>query len=394
MLTAEQLDEVPDPILDLFHEFENSVIQDIARRLATMDITETAAWQVQRLSESGMLYDDILARISQLTGKSEAVLRDLFEKAGVTAMAFDDAVYKAAGLNPLPLNLSPAMAQVLAGGLRKTKNTMHNLTMTTALKGQEAFVDAADLAYMQVSTGAMSYDQAIRAAIKKVAADGLSTISYGNHTDHLDVAVRRTVLTGVGQTVGELQMLRADEMGADLITTSAHIGARNHGEGPMNHEGWQGRIFSRSGTHSKYPDFVKSTGYGTVVGLAGINCRHSFYPFFEGISQAAYDQATLDDYASKTVTYNGQEISVYDATQKQRAIEREIRKAKREAGALQAAGLDNGEELGRVKGAQARMRDFVRQTGLSRQPVRESVIKPIPETELDQDLQKAHSKIL
>lgn len=45
--------------------------------------------------------------------------------------------------------------------------------------------------------------------------------------------------------------------------------------------------------------------------------------------------------AERKVTYIGEELTYYDATQKQRAIERAIRKTKREAGALEAAELDN-----------------------------------------------------
>lgn len=376
MLTADELDTLTDPILALYEEYNQSVINDIARRLAGMNFA-SAAWQMQRLTESGMVYKNALKELAKMTGKSEKELREIFKRAGVKAMAFDDAVYKAAGLNPLPLNLSPAMARVLAAGLAKTQGVLNNMTLTTAMSGQQAFLKAADLAYMQVASGAMSYDQAIREAIKKVANDGLSVINYASgKTDQLDVAMRRTVLTGVSQTSGQLQITRADEMGSDLVAVSAHIGARNTGEGVANHEAWQGQVYSRSGTHKKYKPFVETTGYGTGAGLMGWNCRHSFYPFFEGISKEIYSKKELESYANKTVTYNGREMSVYEATQQQRGIERDIRKWKRIAGAKESAGKDNSAELAQVKKYQAKMRDFVKETGLDRQRVRESVILP------------------
>lgn len=367
MLTADYLDALPGPILALYREYEDSVIHDIARRISRMGkVTGASAWQVQRLSESGALYESILTRLAELTGKSERELAVLFRHAGVKAMAFDDAIYRAAGLNPLPLNLSPAMTEVLRAGLAKTNGIMRNLTQTTAISGQRAFEHAADLAYMQISSGAFDYNTAIRSAVRKTAEEGLTVINYASgRKDQLDVAMRRTVLTGVNQTVGILQERRADEMGVDLVQTSAHIGAR------PEHEIWQGRIFSRSGTHPKYPDFVAETGYGTVTGIYGANCRHSAYPFFEGISENAYNQATLDAYADKTVTWRGKPISVYDATQEQRSIERRIRHWKRQAGAMEAAGQDAGYELGKVKDWQARMRGFLKETGLDRQRVRE-----------------------
>ena len=367
MLTSDYLDILSEPIVDLFEEYQKSVIKDIARRLAKMNfVTPTAAWQIQRAIEAGATYEDILKKIEQLTPMSEKYLNQAFKQAGVKAIKFDDLIYKKAGLNPLPLNLSPAMKNVLAAGLRKTGNLINNLVMTTAETGQEVFVKAADSAYMKIVTGAFDYNTAIRQSVKEAAREGLKVINFASgRKDQLDVSMRRAVLTGVGQTAGNLTIERANEMGTDLVQTSAHIGAR------PTHQIWQGKIFSRSGTHKKYPNFVEETGYGTVTGLSGINCRHSFYVFFEGISENAYKDLT--EYEGKPVTYNGKEITFYDATQKQRYIEREIRKAKREASALEAAGLDNTNELAKVKSMQASMRDFIKQTGLNRQSVRELI---------------------
>lgn len=373
MLTANQFDTFADPIVDLFSEYETSVLEDIARRLKNLDFS-SAAWQAQRLSESGLLYQDLLKQVSKLTGKSQSALDEIFSRAGVKAIKFDDKIYKAAGLKPPPLNLSPEMLRALEAGLKKTKGILSNLTLTTVGKAQQDFIKAADLAYLQVSTGAMSYDQAIRDAVRKLATDGLETVDYASgHTDKIDVAMRRTVLTGVGQTTNQLQLTRAEEMDSDLVQVSAHVGARNKGTGPENHALWQGKIYSRSGNHSKYPDFVKSTGYGTGEGLGGWNCRHSFFPFFEGLSENAYSREDLKEFKQEKVTFEGKRLSVYEATQYQRAIERKIRQWKRAAAAMQAAKLDNSFELAKVKEWQARMRDFIRQTELDRQSVREQV---------------------
>jgi len=370
MLTADQFDALVEPIVELFNELQTTVIADIARRLAGLDFASpTAAWQMQRLSEAGALYDDILKELSRLTGKSEATLRRIFQQAGVKALKFDDSVYRAAGLNPLPLNLSPAMAQTLAAGLRKTQGAVRNLTMTTALSGQDAFIRAADQAYLQITTGTFSYQDALKQAVRDVSEEGLTVISFPRRAEQLDVAMRRTVLTGVGQTTAELSLSRAAEMNQDLVQMSAHGGAR------PEHAEWQGQVFSRSGAHPKFPPFVESTGYGTVTGFAGVNCRHSAFPFFEGLSQNAYDRATLDEMADKTVEYNGRELSHYQATQQQRYIERKIRYWKRHAAAFEAAGLPADRELAKVRDWQARMRDFIRQTSLQRDRFREQVFE-------------------
>jgi hypothetical protein len=367
VLTPSAFDAIATKITDLYEEYNQSVINDIARRMVKMGkIMPSAAWQMQRLIESGKTFDQAYYAIGNLLKRNKKVLRDAFRAAGVKSIKFDDRVYKAVGLNPLPLNLSPAMLNVLMAGLEKTAGVVENFVKTTALDASQTFIKATDLAYMQVSSGAMSYNEAIRAGIKKVAAEGIHIINYATgHKDQLDVAMRRAVLTGVAQTVGRLSITRADELGCDLVQTSAHIGSR------PTHEPWQGRVFSRSGKDPKYPSFLGETHYGEVDGLCGINCRHSFYPFYKDISRNAYTQETLREYKNKIVQYNGEDMSVYEAIQRQRAVEREIRKVKREANALFAVGLDNGEEVIRVKSLQAQMRDFIEQTKLSRQPDRE-----------------------
>lgn len=375
MLSAAAFDQLSVPIVDLYELFTMSVIRDLARRLGNLSFA-SASWQVQRLNASGAIYEDILEQLSKLTGQSEAVLRATFEKAGVRATVFDNAIYKAAGLSPLPLNLSPSSLNVLLAGLKKTAGVMRNLTLTTALTGQDAFISAADLAYMQITSGAMDYNSAIRAAVKDVAAKGLDVIRFDGRKESLSVAVRRTVLTGTGQTTAQIQLDRADELGCDLIRVSAHAGARNQGTGPMNHESWQGKVYSRSGTNPKYGNFAEITGYGTGEGLSGWNCRHSFYPWFEGISTPASTQAELDELADKTVTLpGGKRVSQYEASQIQRGLERKIRYWKRQAGAMEAAGFgeEHAEAGLKVKDWQEKLREFVRSTGLIRQSVREQI---------------------
>lgn len=374
MLTAAQFDQLSVPITTLYTEFTDSVILDIVRRLKNLDLA-SASWQVQRLSESGLVYEQILKRVSKLTGVSERVLKETFAKAGVKAMKFDDAIYRAAGLAPTSLKLSPQMLRILEIGIVLTNSVLRNLTLTTALAGQDAFIRAADLAYLQITSGTFSYQEAIRNAVYSVSRGGLPVITYpSGRQDQIDVAVRRATLTGVGQTTGQLQIARMNEMGTILVQTSAHIGARNRGEGYENHESWQGRVFSRSPLNTEYQDFVSTTGLGTVTGLNGVNCRHSFYPFFEGISENAYKAETLKAYEDKTVTYNGRELSVYEATQIQRSIERKIRQAKRDMNALKAVELPYDTELSKLRQYQAQMRSFIAQTDLQRQSFREQVL--------------------
>lgn len=372
MLGLADFDAILLPLEGTYEQFIRSVLADIARRLLkTGKISATAAWQAQRLIESGEVFNSVIKKVSKLTGVTQQSLKVSMREAGVKSLKWDNRILEAAGVSPVNTKLSWAMQQVLREGLLKTNNTLRNLVLTTANTSQIAFLEASDLAYMQIAHGTFSYTEAIRNAIKTTAARGITVINYekSGRVDQLDVAMRRAVLTGVSQTASAITWHNILDNDIDLIEVSAHIGARNKGDIPENHEMWQGKIYSRKG-NPKYPDFVTTTGYGTIVGLAGINCRHSFYPYFEGTDRN-YTAKTLEEYAGKTVTYNGREMSFYQGTQIQRSIERKIRAKKREAAALGDVGLSNAAEIAEIRALQSIMRDFIEQTGLHRQPERE-----------------------
>ena len=243
-----------------------------------------------------------------------------------------------------------------------------NLTSTTANTATLQFENALDAAYMDIISGAFSYQDAVKNAVKGLAKDGIDAIIYPTgHKDKMDVAVRRAVLTGVNQTAAKLSLARMEEMDCDFLETTAHPGAR------PSHAEWQGKIFSRSGQSGRYPDFVRSTGYGTGAGLCGWNCRHSFFPYFEGLSERAYSREKLKEYETVKVTYNGQELSVYEASQQQRYIERQIRRWKREYMAMDAAGADTTEASVKLAQWRAKQKDFINQTGLDEDNFRSQV---------------------
>ncbi|QNO17348.1 phage minor capsid protein [Caproicibacterium amylolyticum] len=382
MLTPEYLEHCPDDIVVLYSELDQLIMRDVVRRIMkTGHITSTAAWQVLRAQESGLIYDEIIAEAALYTNASEQQVQALFKDAGLKAVAYDSAIYTAAGLSPPPLAMVPAALQVLNAGLQKTQGYLQNLTKTTANGAQQAYIHAATIAEMQVESGAFDYVSAIRNAVR-TAIDGGEWVTYpSGHHDRLDVATRRAVLTGINQTSAEVSLSYADDMECDLVETTAHAGAR------PSHMVWQGQVFSRSGKSDKYDDFAGATGYGTGAGLCGWHCRHSFHPFFEGLSESAYPKSKLKEYENQIVTYNGEKISYYDATQQQRAMERAIRDSKRKAAGFDEAVKSAKDEptakamkqefdaaAVRLKKQEAALKDFTQQTGLLRQREREQVV--------------------
>lgn len=329
MLSPEYYDRLTDDLIKLYADLDNAIISDIARRIVKNgEMTETAKWQAKQLQESGMLYDDIIAEIANRTDATQNHVRALFEDAGVEAVKNDNVVYKAAGLEGI-IRLSPAAMQTLNAGYVKCSGDLSNLTLTTANTAQQAYITACNNAYMQISSGAFDYNTAIRNAVKAAASDGTWVLYPSGHRDRLDVAVRRSVMTGIGQTCRQISLINAQDMGCDLMEITAHSNAR------PSHAEWQGQIVSLSGRKGYLS--LKDIGYGTGDGFGGWNCRHDWYPFFEGISSRNYTDEHLREMNAKNIEYNGKKHTEYEISQIQRKFERDIRSLKREAVAYDTA---------------------------------------------------------
>lgn len=354
MLTPEYLADLPEAILKLWEEAELTILRDMARRISTYDYWIPAAdYQNERLLASGRTQEEILSVLAGVTKKSEAELRKMMIDAGSRCLQDDVAVYTSAGLTPPAIADSKELTAILNEGYKATAQTMKNLTRTTARTATRQFENALDTAWTQVSSGAMDAESAIRQALKGLSEKGIEAIRYpeSGRVDSIETAVRRAVLTGVNQTSARLQEELADEIGCDLVEVSAHAGAR------PEHAEWQGKIYSRSGTSEKYPDFRSSTGYGTGAGLCGWNCRHTFGPYIEG-SPRVWTDEKLEELNAPKYEYNGEQLTEYEARQKEKYFDRQIQRWNREAASMKAAGLDDSEAHAKVREWKSRSRDF------------------------------------
>ena len=381
MLDPQYLAGVSDQLLAIIDELELAVIADIAKRLVkTGRITDTSRGQAQIAQEAGLVYQDVVKRVSQVSGYVEKEVERLFEAAGVENLKNEAVIYQRAGKPVITLRQSETMQRILKANIQKTKGDLSNLTLTTAVEAQTAYINACNKAMLKVQTGAFSYDRAIADAVKEAAMQGTEVLYPSGHVDKLDVAVRRATLTGANQSAAQLNLQYLRETNGDYVETTAHSGAR------PSHAVWQGRVFCVSGKDPEYPPFYESTGYGTGAGLCGWNCRHNFYAYFPGISTPAYTEATLQDYEAKTVEYGGKEYTEYEASQMQRTQERKIRETKRKLAGYDA-GMENTEdgavkaefkkrfdtESVRLKQQEKVLKDFCRKTGRQYESARTQV---------------------
>ena len=306
----------------------NRIIEAIMIRLGRGEkyiLTSSDRWRIQILQDAGYMLQDITQEIARYTKLQREEVAAAMEEAGVKAVAYDKAVYEAARITTEALEQSPALVRILQRDYEATMGEWSNMTRTTAEAAQSLFISECDNAYHKVISGAVSYTQAVREAVDTVAQNGVIVRYPTGHRDTIETATARAVRTGISQASGDISMQRMKEQEWDIILVSAHIGARtgDGGANPGNHLWWQGQFYSRTGQDKRFPPF-SLTGYGTGEGLGGWNCRHSFGPG-DGVNNPYKDIETEDN------------VRLEKLEQRQRALERRIRKIKQMVMGLQTA---------------------------------------------------------
>lgn len=343
-LTPQQLQNIPENIIQLYRDLEEFIIDDIARRIAkTGQLTETAKWQLERAKDLSM--DNIEKEILKTLELANKEVEETLKQSALTSVQAENKIYEEAVKKQIKIKGNSNLEKLLEAAIKQTKGELKNISQSLGfaqiINGKIVYKDIAkfyqdsvDLALMQVNSGVLNSNEAIRQAIKKLADSGLRTVDYENGwSNRVDVAVRRAVVTGSNQMCHKMTELTMKELECEFVETTAHAGAR------PDHQEWQGQVFCYKGKSDKYPDFVEKTRYGYGDGLGGYNCRHSFYPFFPGISKRAYSEEHLNNIDPEPFEYDGKTYTYYEALQRQRKLETNIRQKKRELIGYNAAGL-------------------------------------------------------
>ena len=264
--TPAVLEAMPEQLAELFRGLEDTIIQEICSRLDFAEnLNEVTVNDMMVLRSAGAPLQEIQDAIKSASSLSDDKIDELFDEVVTRNQAYYGEMATLKGITEPKHLLDPtdiAMYRIQA------KEDCRNLTrsmgfiLPQAGKKQitppvKAFQWCLDSATVQVRTGTMSYNSAITKAVKQLAGSGLivankngstiqNRVQYASgHVDHLDVAARRAVLTGVMQLNNRYSEAAMDYLQTDLVQVTAHAGARNVG-GPNGweaHSEWQGGIY-------------------------------------------------------------------------------------------------------------------------------------------------------
>ena len=365
MLKPEQIDKLSfNRIVDLYNQLNIDICADIIDRVSAMgNITQTTEDELRVILElNGQdIFKEILEKTSALDDETRQELYKVYADMVQTDMQDYRTLYK---YRDKEFKLSKKQMKILNKGIKENNKIIRNFTKSIAFSGKELFINVVDEAYLKAISGAMSYDKAIYQGYKDIASTGLTLKDRAGRNTNLDVAIRRCVATGIQQTANDINEETGKILGCDGYEVTAHLGAR------PTHAEAQGKQYAETKEDAK--KFGVGWWYDTIEGTPiaelweEINCRHTVFPIILGISEPAYTKKELYDLANTKTTLYGKEVSIYEANQEMRRIERNIRHYKREVKILNKADVEYSEEMAKLRKWQKEYTKVSKETGIEK----------------------------
>lgn len=342
--TEKDIESVPQPIVSLFNDLEQTIMLDIIRRLQANNkvITRSADWQINRLYELGKSKEEIKSYIKNTLNLSDEQIDKVFSNAIISGYARDKSLYEAVGKSFIPYEDNLQLQQLVNSMITQTKGELKNITGSLGFALREPnstkltytpltdyYQNTLDKAITQIATGAFDYNTVLKNTVKEMTNSGLRYIDYDSgYSSRVSVAVRRAVLTGYNQVVANINESNAEKLETNYFETTYHSGAR------PTHQPWQGRVYSKE-------ELVSVCGLGTVTGLCGANCYHNYYQFIKGVSERTYTDEELDrmnQEDNEKREFRGKSYTKYEALQRQRKLETIMRAERQEIKLLTEGG--------------------------------------------------------
>ena len=342
-------------------------------------------YQARKLQEFGQVNRESMGIIREMLRGADDALKNCLEAAIVDALEdVEPELRKAAEAGELPEapgEVDPRTSAAFTEYYRQSADKL-NLVNTVMLEStgnayREAVADVTarmqrmqrivNAATGEVVSGVESFNNALRQAVQKMAANGITGfIDHGGHRWAPETYVAMDMRTTFHNVSRQAFWDRNEAYGNDLYLVSQHPGAR-----PLCYP-WQCHVISRTDEARDVQDgaggtvhvYAQSeTTYGEPAGLFGINCGHHPELFIPGATKVPELRQN-----------EAQNAKQYAESQKQRGLERQFRKARLDLDVAKAQGADKADLdklKDKLKDADAKLDRFTRETGRKRRRERE-----------------------
>lgn len=336
ILTAQELEKAIHLMTSRLDEVNSFFIQKIAAQIKKIgELGQANINRIVNMIDLGMDAGEINTRLQEATGLNIQTLNRVY------ALAMEDVytdkrfarVLQEDTTGETTKRARERLAQYTQAVARQSAQTMLNLSNTTMIS--ERYRDAVDRAVLAVSSGMTDYRAATRGLVRELGYNGLQVQYQSGYHRRLDTAVRQNIIDATNQIAQQGSILMGETLGYDAFELSAHPYSA------PDHEPVQGRVFLKAEFEKMQAgqDFVDVDGThyeGFRRPIGEWNCGHIAMAFSTKYSVPRYTPEQLKAWAAsnaKGCEINGKHYTTYQADQRMRRIETEVRQWKDAANA-------------------------------------------------------------
>lgn len=313
-------EEALKKLINMYSELEAYLLDEIIKHFNyNEEFINSDYWKASKLEELGLLNDNILKYIAKVTNRTPREIKDAFEKIGYNIFNENNLNEAYIGglirINPSILVQNNVVHNLIENSYNETTKRFLEISKRVENATRESYLNVVEKTYLQMTSGGITYQEAIRNSLVDLGNKGITTLTYkvidddgnvkGLRNYDIEGTVRRELITATNNLTNKINEKIADDLDVEYIYLSEHICCR------PTHFPWQGTVIRRK-------ELVNVTKYGEVDGLGGVNCHHYATPYFGTARGTELKRISLEEATEQ-----------YKLSQEQRYLERGIRKWKR-----------------------------------------------------------------
>jgi len=371
-LSQEQILAIPEPLVEHFQRLERDIVAAIARHIGKLNfayqgeigaLAPNDVHQLDQLQKVGFNLEEIQSEIARVTQRAQNDIFDLFNQAAKREYDRYREVFDLTGKQWVPFAENTQLATLIEQVTRATDGQLRNISGTLGFVGTDGnwqelasfYQQQIDYAVYALKTGQTSVMEAMRSTVRNMADKGVTQIEWSSgYKRRMDSSVRQNILGGLAQLSREQAKMVAEQVGADGMEISFHLGYRpTHDFGGLQFD-------------------LKEFAEEIEPLMNEPNCYHRAFPIVLGISTPAYTDEQIEEMKAENERiryFEGKPYDRYRAEQRQRRYELEIRKQRDRINAFEAMG-DHEADIarGRLRQVQANYKKFSAAVGLRTKP--------------------------
>ena len=330
--SPEELERVATKAIDLYRNLDTEIFREIANLLKTSGVESIEQWHIEALGKANMLNENVTSMLADVTGQAHSAITEMITNAGNSAINQVDAELVALFGNANKSKNTQNLIQAFIDQVFLDIDNFVSQTLITTHYGlgitTQMFQEIINTTTANFMTGNLTLPQSVESTILSWSKQGVSTIfiDRGGHTWSLERYVDLVLRSILNRTYNELRMSRMRDFGVftAVVTTLMDSAPRC--------VDIQGQVVDTrpiGQANSGFPS-IYSFGYPAADGPFGINCRHQLIPFIPGVNE------------NNQPTWNKQKTVERSAIRdRQRELERRIRRTKKEIILLEELGSPN-----------------------------------------------------